>query len=222
MGLFRESIRTLANKIITSFYRRLIVVARPLAPAPLFKPGPGVTIRPLTPTDVDVYCALRKEYSAKGHSATGHSAKGHSAEDFLARLAGGEHCFGVFLEDRLVHLCWATGQRTYLSYLWSDLIPQPGDIYLFGSYTPPEYRQHGFASLSGAYLFNHFLAEGFSRTIGLVAPENTPGLRNVGALGYVGIGQLNCLRLGRWQFNWQKAWSAEPLPRVVKVGQAVR
>lgn len=207
MLCFRETIQSLTNKIVTSFYRRLIVVTRSLDGLSDPRPHPSTALRRLTEDDVDAYCVFHP---------------GCSAEEFQARVARGDQCFAVMCDGRIAHACWASTRRTYVPYLRRDLIPSAGDIFQYDSYTHPDYRRCGLGSLRLFHVSNRYRAAGFLRSVALVTPENEPAIRAVTSFGYTPIGLLSCLRLGPWQWNWQKACPGAQLPAIVRCGAPSR
>lgn len=202
MTTLSEYLKALPSKVLTTFYRRLAVVIRPLDDIPTAPPSQPTNLRLLTPQDAEAYYRLQPHYYPPGV--------------FQARLAHGEQCFGVFADDQLTHVGWGTVKPNYAPYLQRDLVPSPGDVISFNNYTRRDYRKHGFSAIRTNYLFQYYRSRGSLRAIGLVAVENAVGARVAEDVGYTGIGLFSCLRLGPWQWDWQKAWTDQPLPKLVK------
>lgn len=191
----------LAAKILTSFYRRVIVMVRPLdEPIPDLLPGLPAVIARLTEEDLPAYRRFRPD---------------QPADEVQKRMARGDRCFAAWYERRIVHAAWAATGRVHVPYLRRDLILEPGEAYMHDSYTLPAYRGYGLAKAEGVYRLQHFWQEGYRRGLCVVAVENKIGFHPLEALGYRAVGLFGCLLFGPWQQDWQQAWSEEPLPVLI-------
>ena len=80
--LWREKIQVLTMKILTTFYRRMILFVYPLdKPIPAFRAPLPVDIAILTERDLDVYRRFRPDQSVK---------------EIRARLTRGDRCFACW------------------------------------------------------------------------------------------------------------------------------
>jgi GNAT superfamily N-acetyltransferase len=193
----RDYLQVLTMKVMTTFYRRMVFVSRPIDSIPDLKPRLPVIIRMITGEDLPAY----REFSSFP-----------STDEIEARFERGHRCFAAFLDGRIVHAGWVATGRVYVPYLRRDLILLPGDIYLYNHYTLPEYRGYGLAKARGVHVLRHYQNEGYTRSSGVIAAENRAGFGPVKPTGYRPIGIYSYLRLGLWQHYWQQAWTDEPIP----------
>ena len=180
--------RLLAVKGLTTFYRRVVWVARPVDRA---IPEPAVplpvAVAPLTTEDLDAYRRFRPD---------------QSSDAVRARLARGDVCLATWHASRIVQGIWLSTSRSHLPYLRRDLLLPPGTAYVPDAYTLPAYRGRGLASSAAARRLCSYRERGFRQFVAMVALENRAGLRLVAKTGYRPIGRSTCLRLGPWQRDW--------------------
>ena len=199
-----RSIQILITKVLTTFYRRAIIVARSLHnEIPNLQPCLPVTIAVLTGKDLPAYHQFRPD---------------QNMTLIQGRLERGDRCYVAWHEGRIVHAAWVCTKDIYDPYLRRTLLLQPGDIRIYDSYTLPAYRRHGLAHTRGIHVLRQYQEEGFRRSTAIVALENKGSLGEVKVLGYHPIGIFRCVRLGSWQWDWEEAWSDEPLPILTKKG----
>jgi ribosomal protein S18 acetylase RimI-like enzyme len=188
----------LLMKILTTFYRRAIVVARPIDDTITeVNPRLPIVVTLLREGDLPAYIQLRPDQELKV---------------IQMRLTKGDLCFAVWHQGRIVHAGWVTTKQKYESYLRRTLILQPGDIFLYDHYTHPSLRRLGLAQARGVHVLRHYREKGYHRSMGIVAVENKPAFLPFKAVGYRSIGMFKCLRLGPWQWNWEERWGEDPLP----------
>lgn len=189
-------------KILTTFYRRVIVVARPIDDTtPELNPRLSIAITQLTEEALQAYIQLRPD---------------QDLNVIQMRLTKGDQCFAVWHEGRMVHTGWVATGPIYESYLRRELILQPGDIFLYDHYTRPSHRSGSLAQARDVHVLRHYREEGYHRSIAMVAVENKAAFRPFKAVGYRSIGFFKCLRFGPWQWDWQQRWGEEPLPTLTK------
>lgn len=189
-------------KILTTFYRRAIVVARPIDDrTPELNPHLPIVITLLKEEDLPIYFQLRPD---------------QDRNMIKRRLADGDQCFAVWHEGLIVHSSWAATGQVYVPYLRRYLVLKPGEIFSYDSFTSHVHRNRNLAQTRGVYVFQHYLGLGYRRAIAVVAPENKAGLGVLNALGYHPIGLYACLRFGPWQWDWEERWGEEPLPILTK------
>jgi GNAT superfamily N-acetyltransferase len=197
-----KAFRILTMKIVTTFYRRVIIIVRSLDdPVPDLEPRLSVMITSLTEKDLPAYNRFRPD---------------QSLTKIQGRFANGDRCFAVWHEGQIVHAAWVTTKRKYESYFRRELILQPGDIFLYDHYTLPSYRSSGLAQARGAHVLRYYQEEGYHRSVGIIAIENKAAFGPGKVFNYRPIGMYSCIRLGPWQWNWQQAWTEEPLPILTK------
>lgn len=120
------------------------------------------------------------------------------------RLARGDRCFAATEDGRVVSSRWISEVRAHVSYLdrWLDL--DEGDAYLSETYTAPALRGQGVSGAAGTRLAAALAQEGKRRILAGVLAENLAGRRAYEKAGYVRIGRIGTVRLGRWRhdFGW--------------------
>src|SRR5262249_44587229 len=112
------------------------------------------------------------------------------------RLDRGDHCFATWQEQRIVHAAWAATGRAWIEYVSRELPLAADDVYVYDSFTTPEFRGRGAAPLRARVLGQYFAARGYARLLTAVLQENAAGFRPlekvgtrpVGTIGYIGIG----------------------------------
>ena len=196
--------RTLLMKVVTTFYRRMVLVERDLFPPP---PEPNlpfrVDIRSLEPPqDLADLRGFRPSLSIRS---------------ILDRLGRGDSCFGVWLDGRIVHAAWVAIGRARVDYLSRDMVLDRDEIYVFDSYTSSEFRGLHLAQARGAFLSSYYSRLGFRRSLGLVAVENEAGLAVPEALGYRRVGYYSAFGVGRWRCTWSEPLLDERIPPLVNM-----
>jgi hypothetical protein len=187
----------LAMKALTTFYRRMILMVRPLdATTPSFSPRLPVTFEMLTERDLPAYERFRS---------------GQGVTSIQGCLARGGRCFAVYHEGRIVHAVQVATGQVYVPYLRRRLILQAGDVYSYDSFTLPGYRGYELAPARAVHVMRYYRQEGYQRMVCLIAVENKAGRHVMQKLGYQSLGLYNYLRIGPWQRHWQQGWSGEPL-----------
>jgi ribosomal protein S18 acetylase RimI-like enzyme len=201
-ALRQEGIRLLAVKVLTTFYRRMLLMVRPLDDAiPSLRPRLSVVFKVLTEEDLLVYSRSRSD---------------PCVDLSPTRSARKEQYFAALYEGRIVQVGRVATGRVYVPYLCCDLILQPSDVYVYGSFTLPAFRGYGLAPARAVHMMHHYRHQGYQHMVCLVAVENKSGLRVVEKLGYRSVGLYSYLRFGLWQHHWQQTWGEEPLPRLAK------
>ncbi len=191
-------------KMVTTFYRRALVVARLIdgtIPEPNLRLP--IVITPLRGEDLPAYLQHRPD---------------QCSNEIRMRIAQEDECFAAWHEGRIVHTGWVTTIPKHEPYLRRKLILQPGDIFLYDHYTQPSHRSLGLARARDVHVLHHYQEEGYRRSIAIVAMENKVAFRAFKALGYRSIGMFKCLRFGPWQWTWEERWGEDPLPVSTKIG----
>jgi GNAT superfamily N-acetyltransferase len=175
-------------------YRRLIIVELPLAPPPAVRAASReLTFGFLEPRQVDAYLALRPDQSAAA---------------VAARLRRGDRCFVAREGDRIVSARWTAAGTAWVEYLGRRWLLEPGDVYLYETYTHPDVRGDAVSSAAGTRLARALAAEGWNRIVGGVVPENRPALRTASKTGYQRTGTMGYVRLGPWRRDFVRRSSA--------------
>lgn len=198
-ALMRRYADVALMKVVTTFYRRMVLVSRDLSgPLPeVSSCSLPVKIKKATEEDLPAYRAFHP---------------GRREGVIQARFARGDECFAVWDEGHIVHAAWVAAGRAYVPYLHRDLLLQPDEMYIYDSFTRPSHRRRGLCGLRGRYLLRHYHARGYKRALGLVALENKTAFAPVRSVGYTHVGMYTCVRLGPWQWHWQRAFGNGRLP----------
>ncbi len=196
------SVSLLASRILTTFYRRLVVITKDTDPyAAVAAPAIPAEIRILDKADLREYFAF-KPFQPR-----------HEVE---SRLEQGHSCFVAWYEGRIVHAGWAATGRAHIPYIHSDILLPPTAFFIYDSYTVPAFRRARLVLARSSAMHVHFGAKGFVRSYGIVTLMNRPGLAILGPAGYRRIGMYGCVRLGPLHHTWAYANPSEPLPRLAK------
>ncbi len=198
-----NAIRILSMKVLTTFYRRAVVVVRSIDEMiPELKPPFPIVIALVKKEDLPPYFQLRPD---------------QDRNMIKRRLANGDQCFAAWHEGIIVHSTWAATEQVYVPYLRRYLILKPEEIFFYDSFTLSVYRNRSLAQARGVFVFRHYLGLGYCRAIAVIALENRAGLGVPRALGYHPIGLYACIRLGLWQWNWEEKRTEELLPTLTKM-----
>ncbi len=120
-----------------------------------------------------------------------------SVEEARARLARGHRCYVARRRGRLVHAAWLGFGRVWVPYLGCWLVLEPGDAYLYQSWTLSEYRRKGAAAVRAATMLEELRREGWRRVIGAVMPRARAALAVPQAFGYPLCGVIGYYAWGR-------------------------
>jgi ribosomal protein S18 acetylase RimI-like enzyme len=199
-----RKIRVLLLKMMTTFYRRVIVFSRQMEniSSPANLPFP-IDITTLQEKDLPAYHRFRPEQNPRM---------------IRKRIADGDQCFLVRREGQIVHSGWVATGRKLEPYLRCPLILQPDEIFLYDHYTHPSFRGNGLAQARDICVLRRYREKGYQRSLAVVAVENKRAFRPFEAIGYLPIGMFKCLRFGPWQWTWVERWGEAPLPVSTKRG----
>jgi hypothetical protein len=195
--LLDKSTDVLTGKILTTFYRRMILFVYPLTGAiPVLRPRIEVDITILKERDLESYLRFRPD---------------QSIEEIQTRLEIGHRCFVCWYEDRIVDAGWVATGRVNVPYLRRRLVLNPKDIYNYDAYTLAPYRGLGLYMARNSYVAIYSQKEGYTRSVAMVAVENKAPKLILQRSGLKPIGLYNCLRFGPWQLEWKQQWAGEAL-----------
>ncbi len=182
-----EGLRTLWFRFLgETVYRRVYLYERPFAKAPHSGSGIPVDIRLLTSDEIQDYLAV---------------LPGQNATTVISRLAQGHRCLVARHEGSIVSYVWAGTRSAIVNYLKGEILLAPRDLYIYGLYTHPKFRNFNIpAVLADAYI-DCFQASGCSRVVSVVTPENGAGIRMVEKRGARRFGTISSLRIGPWRHD---------------------
>ena len=191
--------REFGARSLTMFYRRMLFLTYQLEGVriPTYRPLVDTTFGTLSRSDVDAYLALRPDTRRS---------------EVERRLARGDRCFVSRTGDRIVDACWSASGSVYVPYLSRFLNVPDGDIYSYDSYTLPAYRGRGLYMARNSYTAQANQAEGFRRSIALVAFENYSAWLILTRSGLRTLGAYHYLRLPARGIYWMTVEPGESLP----------
>ena len=166
------------------FYRRLLVTELSLDTLPPLAPDQGLDIRWLEDDELDALARLGGPWSPS------------EAEK---RLADGQRCFAAREGEEVVSARWIVSGRAYVSYVDSWLDLEPGERYLYESFTHPSRRGRGISPALGTRLARQLAAEGCTRVLSAALPESRPAMRSWQKVGYRPVGHIGYVGLGPWR-----------------------
>jgi hypothetical protein len=191
--------REFGARALTTFYRRMLFLAYQLEGIriPKYNPIVETTFATLEPSDIDAYLELRPD----------------TARSVIERrLARGDRCFVSWSRGKIVDACWTASGSVYVPYLARFLQVPDGDIYSYDSYTLPAFRGRGLYMARNSFTAQANQAEGFRRSIALVAFENYSAWLILSRSGLRTLGAYHCLRFPIRAKYWQTAEPGESLP----------
>jgi GNAT superfamily N-acetyltransferase len=179
-------------------YRRAAVLCCDLTTAP--KPAvPLPTFRsdPVTQAHAREYLAFRR---------------GMRLAAFHDRLERGFECHAAWQSNRIASVTWtATTPRAVFWFLDAEFDLPPGQIYLFDSFTHPEFRGRRLQSLIFHEIRAKALSRGITRALTFVVPENRSSLSSRVRLGFRRTGLV--WRVGWGRFAWHGRRGDAPILR---------
>ena len=167
------------------FYRRLLVIQRPLLsddPDPRFPKH--IRAELLTLDDLDEYTVVRPDTDREG---------------VRRRIEQGETCVISRTDEKILTVCWASANRSYAEYLDCRIDLAPDCIYLYEALTL--HQIHAYRTGRGIihYIGRHFRDRGYRQLVGAVLPENRRALGVFYKMGFRPVGWVRRYRLGPWR-----------------------
>ena len=153
--------------------------------------------RELTPEEPPPSADLRLAFVDLSGSSPELAAGLHlDPETARARLAAGHLCFAMLLDGRPVTMVWARADAMWLPFLRRHVPLEPGEVYVYDSYTDPAHRRLGLTALRRAHSHTALYERGFRSARAYVLARNTAGLAASLAAGYEVIARHRCWCLG--------------------------
>jgi hypothetical protein len=182
----------------TTVYRRVVVGYRlPGDPIPTLRAASMVTA--LDPDDIPAYLALRPDQSPRV---------------VAQRLENGQRCLVTWEAGRLVDAAWLSSGPTYVPYLEAEILLEPGELFVFDSFTSPRVRGIGHYQAKNARICQLAREEGVRRILAVVALENRAPLLITRRIGTRFLGLYHYVRLGPWRRDRSESWTGEALPEL--------
>ncbi|MEE3331443.1 MAG: GNAT family N-acetyltransferase [Myxococcota bacterium] len=182
------------------FYRRLFYLERLLAePSPDVKAALALQIDLLKADEVDDYLAFHDE---------------DPREQIEHRFSLGEICFVARADGGIICANWACEGRKlsehWIRYVRYALPIAKDEVYLYDSYTKPDYRGLRVAPCLAVWILDYYRERGYRRTTTAIVPENRTNLRARAKSGYRVCGSLGYLRAGLRLHHFHRDASRPP------------
>lgn len=159
-------------------YRRLVLLARPLAEPPVpLPPRVEAEIRPLTGDDEAAFAAL-----GQGDAAV-----------FRRRLARGDAAWGAWCGGGLRYVSWVAFRETGVEYLRCRLVLADGVAYVYRAFAEPAYRRLGLGPAVQSACLEGLCRHGFRLALAAVVPENPWAFPPWLKVGYRRIGIVRAI-----------------------------
>jgi ribosomal protein S18 acetylase RimI-like enzyme len=168
--------------LVAKFHRRGVILERRLdEPIHDVTPRCCVEFGLLDPSDVDEFTRF--------HS-------GRRREYIERRIATGDLCFTARHRGALASTTWACRSRHWvpdLHFMWNVA---PGEVYLYDSYTAPQYRRRYIALALDTHVLRHLRNLDLERALTAISPENEASIHSKAKVGFRLCGDLRCISLG--------------------------
>jgi GNAT superfamily N-acetyltransferase len=135
-------------------------------------------------------------------------------EEIYKRLSSGERCFIGRMDHRIVHGFWVVASNARIDFLNIILPLNPGELYLYQSFTSPEIRGRGFATTTLASALEVVRSEGFRRVLCCIQSDRAMGYPPFLRTGFVPSALLSSVWLGPWR--WVSQRPTDHLPFLYK------
>lgn len=118
---------------------------------------------------------------------------------FMRKMEAGERCAVGILDDEVIYFAWASfaGQSTSKEL---PLALGPKDVYFWGAYCSPAYRQYGASASVSSYHEDLMRQIGCETGYRMVKHNNQPSLNLCKKLKLRIIGRVYGVRLFQWRF----------------------
>jgi GNAT superfamily N-acetyltransferase len=140
-------------------------------------------IRALSDADVDTYLELRPD---------------EAAINVRTRLARGDVSLVSWSGAAMIGGVWARFDKMWVSELGTSLPLEPGEAYGYASFTDPQHRARGSASVLYVATLRHLLDMGYRRVLAYVLAGNEPGRAALEKVMFVPIGRMRWFHVGRY------------------------
>jgi GNAT superfamily N-acetyltransferase len=165
-------------------YRRLgFMVCRLDASALQIESRAPVEVARLTECDGEAYVKFRR---------------GGSMTDFHDRIAKGSICYAAKHEGRLASVSWVAEGRGILRSLDGTFKLKPDQVYLFDSFTDPDFRGLRMQAAIFARVRMEALRSGRCCAVVFVAPENRANIRSRRRMAFAWAGFVVRIKIGPW------------------------
>lgn len=198
----RGTARELGARVLTTAYRRMLFMSYSLSGIriPVYNAGADVTFGVLEPNDIDSYLHFRPASHRRG---------------IEKRMVHGDRCFVSWHDGEIVDACWTATGTIYVPYLRRFMLIPEGDVYSYDSFTAPSHRGRGIYMARNSFTARTHQAEGFKRSIALVAFENYAAWLILSRSGLKTLGAYHYLRAPLKGIYWETAEAGHVLPAMI-------
>jgi GNAT superfamily N-acetyltransferase len=150
---------------------------------PQSKPVPGIIPREAFVEDIHLLDGLENDAEKK--------------RDAIARFKRGDRWFvGIdSTTGKLANFRWMTTAWEYIPELERNIVPKPGETFIYALYTAPEYRRQGIDSFTRHYTYDLlYRTAGIKKVLATIFAENTVSmkagrkfLKKIGRIWYIQI-----------------------------------
>lgn len=100
------------------------------------------------------------------------------ADRFGQRFRRGDLCIvAVEADGAVARSSWVTTAPTWIPELDMEIVPRPGEAYLYDGYTRPDARRRGIDGAVRCFVFDMLRAAAFTRVYSYCRGDNAPALR---------------------------------------------
>lgn len=145
-----------------------------------------------------------------------------SASLVEARIADGHRCFVSWHAGRIIDACWSATGKVHVAYLDRYLDIPCGDVFSYDSYTLKAHRGHGVYMARNSFQARHDQANGFKRSIAVVARENHAAILILSRSGLKTLGTYHYLRTPARGICWATPFPGESLPTLSRLHNTPR
>jgi GNAT superfamily N-acetyltransferase len=177
-----EGLHGVASRALARLgWRSFGIWARPLdEPVPPVGPTLPIEVQALGAGDAALYREFRPD----------------SAAELDRRLRAGHACFVAVSAGRVVAVTWVAVGPVKVPYLEREIVPGPGELYLFDIYVAPDQRGARLAPRIFATIAELHRAQGYRRALCLIALYNRSSIRSHERLGFRRVGSIHAIAGG--------------------------
>ncbi len=187
--------RTQRDRVVTTVYRRVVLMAHDLEPLPEIAAADPIRLGWLEPRDLTAYGEFRPEADRR---------------QIEQRFARGDQVCAAWLGNRIVHAAWIATGRGPAPYLQRELVLGNDEAMIYDSFTAATHRRRGVTRARMGFIVAELRRRRHRRCWCIVAVENRVGFDTLCANGYRPMGRYAALGLGRWRACWPSGDEAIP------------
>lgn len=159
----------------------MLALECPLATASTGPVTPAKQVRLLNAADAEDFVVFRQ---------------GPDADLFLNRIGRDRVCYAAICDGRIASVSWVALERATLWRLNGDFDLGGDEIYVYDSYTHPDFRGRRLQASIFEAIRDDFAANGYRRALTFVVPENIANLRSRARVGFSACGMIRRFTAG--------------------------